>query len=150
MATATLEDRPVPLSIVSSSSLPTEIEETDSPESVEMLDWQAMLSPSRRSCIKLSNVEPCVNKAVAHLKILKDRLTECTKRQLSTTTGQVHESSVESPKSILVHKDSSSSRLSSGQGQMTQLVVEGVTTGIAVEKQGKPSMKNVSGLCRFS
>ena len=122
---------------------------------VTMLDWKAMLSPSRQSCIKLSNVEPCVNKAVAHLTSLKDRLTEGTtiknRRPIDTTLQEAQNpdmrkvssstnSRLETSKPILVQRDSFSSRLSSGQ--TSQLMVEGVTTGTPLEKkQSKP--KNV-------
>ena len=143
MAATILEDTQsatVPLSLRSSSLLPSE---ADDEESISMLDWQAMLSPSRRSCIKLSHVEPCVNKAVAHLTILKDRLAECVRNQLPSTSGQVYESQSNNPrKSILVQRDSNSSRLSSGRA--SQLIVEGITTGIPIEKQNKSSMKKVT------
>lgn len=149
MDTAVLEDflpEVVPPSFRASSTPPSELK---SPDRILMLDWQAMLSPSRRSCIKLSNVEPCVNKAVAHLTNIKGRLTKCTRNQLNTTTKQEsnpaalglrkvpgsHDSRTETPKPILVHKDSDS-RL--GSSRTPQLIIEGVTTGIPVEKQSKP------------
>ena len=160
MATAILEDispEMVPLSLKTNRVLPSDLKEPQSPEPVPMLDWKAMLSPSRQSCIKLSNVEPCVNKAVSHLTSLKDRLTNSStvkNRPLITTLLQeAHldsrkvssstESRLYTPKPILVQKDNSS-RLSSGQ--TPQLMVEGITTGIPVEKQIKPSgtTKNVS------
>lgn len=143
MATTTLEDTQsatVLLSLRSSSLLPSEAAYHEPAEPVSMLDWQAALSPSRRSCIKLSNVEPCVNKAVAHLTVLKDLLTECVRNQLPSTAVQVCE--LEKPKSILVQRDSNG-RLSSAV-RASQLIVEGVTTGIPVEKQSKSSNKKVT------
>lgn len=151
MATAILEElspEMLPLSFKESCMLPSELAE---PQVVTMLDWKALLSPSRQSCIKLSNVEPCVNKAVAHLTTLKDRLMECNSvknrpsvtavlREARPTNSRVDSSSAESrletPKPILVQRDSSN-RFSSGQ--TSQLMVEGVTTGILVEKQTKPT-----------
>lgn len=145
MAATILEDTQsvtVPLSLISSSPLPSEAENDEPAEPVSMLDWQATLSPSRRSCIKLSNVEPCVNKAVAHLTILKDRLTECVRNQLPSTLVQVYKLQSDNPKSILVQRDSDGSRLFSGRA--SQLMVEGVTTGIPIEKQSKSFTKKVT------
>lgn len=153
MAAAILEEispEMLPLSLKESCVLPSESEELQSPAPVTMLDWRALLSPSRQSCIKLSNVEPCVNKAVAHLTTLKDRLTECNPiKNRPPITAILHENSRvvsssdesrqlarEAAKPILVQRDSSN-RFSSGQ--MSQLMIEGVTTGILVEKQTKPT-----------
>lgn len=162
MATAILEEispEMLPLSLKESCTLPSELEEPQSPEPVTMLDWRSLLSPSRQSCIKLSNVEPCVNKAVAHLTTLKDRLTVCNTvknrppitalLQEACPSSRVVSSSVESrletAKPVLIQRDSSN-RFSSGQ--TSQLMVEGVTTGILVEKQTKPTgaTKSVSYL----
>ena len=159
MATAILEDvatKVLPLTLKERCALPPELE-AQSPESVPLLDWRALLSPSRQSCIKLSNVEPCVNKAVAHLAAIKDRLTQCTieKNRLphSAILEEAHpdlrkvsrqtESQLVTPKLSLTQRDSSST-FSSGKSH--QLIVEGVGTGIPVDKQAKPSRctKNVS------
>ena len=143
MATAVLED--LSLSLESSFALPYELKEAPSPDTVAMLDWQSTLSPSRWSCIKLSNVEPCVNKAVAHLTSLKEKLAECARNQLCTTVTQVTvpESRSETPKSI--HKDGDGRQTLTGsrQGQPSQLMIEGITTGIPVEKQSKPPARKV-------
>ena len=153
MATAILEDispEMLPLSLKESCIVSTEVEEPQSPDPVTMLDWRALLSPSRQSCIKLSNIEPCVNKAVAHLTTLKDRLTESNTvknrphitailREVHTDSKKVSssiDSQVETPKPILVQRESSNRF---GSGQTSQLMVEGVTTGVLVEKQTKTS-----------
>ena len=164
MATAILEEispEMLPLSLKESCVLPSELEEPQSPEPVTMLDWRSLLSPSRQSCIKLSNIEPCVNKAVAHLTTLKDRLTVCNTvtvknrppinallqeaRPSSRVVSSSVESRLETAKPSLIQRDSSN-RFSSGQ--TSQLMVEGVTTGILVEKQTKPTgaTKSVSYL----
>ena len=152
MATAIIEEvspEMLPLSLKESCVLPSESENPpQSPEQITILDWRTFLSPSRQSCIKLSNVEPCVNKAVAHLTTLKDRLIECgTAKNLLPITAILQEArlanSRETAKPILVQRDSSN-RFSSGQN--SQLMIEGVTTGILVEKQTKPTqpIKRVS------
>ena len=167
MATAILEEispEILPLSLKDSCILHSEPEEPRSLEPVTMLDWRSLLSPSRQSCIKLSNVEPCVNKAVSHLATLKDRLIErntvknrpsisAIVQEARPTSSRAVSSSVESQqetvKPILVQRDSSNIFSS---GQASQLVVEGITTGILVEKQTKPTgtTKSVSQLQKLT
>ena len=146
MATATiLEDSPVEMSVETNSVLSSKMEQTPSPEPVQMLDWQASLSPSRRSCIKLINVEPCVNKAVAHLTSLKDRLTECARNHLSVLSAiqeAVTESQLGTPKSVTLCPEGDS-QAGAAQRQSSQLMIEGVTTGILVEKHRKSTARKV-------
>ena len=110
-------------------------------ESMTMLDWQATLSLSRRSCIKLSNIEPCVNKAVAHLTSLKACLMDCSQDQ-SPPSAALHRPQSLSDTPVAVYEDSTESRgkLDSAHGQ---LIIEGVTTGITVEKPSKSTTKTV-------
>lgn len=96
----------------------------------------------KRSCFNLSNVEPCVNKAIAHLDNLKKRLSSAKPAQTvsvvlseSDTPAQRKEqlsaqqySRNATPKSILRGGDPGSSRSS-------RLIIEGVATGIPTEKE---------------
>ena len=127
-------------------SMPSpELSGLQSPESVAILDWQATLSPSRRSCIKLSNVEPCVNKAIAHLTTVKAHLVECTQEPPpGSTTLQRPGSQLDTPTSIqFQHTDGEARRSKSDSSSRGQLMVEGVTTGITVEKPSKSSARAV-------
>lgn len=99
------------------------------------------LSPDRRSCFNLSNVEPCVNKAITHLDIFKKRLSKpvqtasvvMPESAASLQHKQHPQSRNATPKSILVTRrgDTSSSHSS-------RLMIEGVAAGIPVEKDSQP------------
>ena len=99
------------------------------------MDQDEVLS---RSCFNLSNVEPCVNKAIAHLDTLKKQLSEKPAQSasvvLSESPVKVHppdHSRNTTPKPILVIRggDATSSPHSS------KLIIEGVATGIPVGKE---------------
>ena len=91
-------------------------------------EWISTLSPSRRSCINLSNVEPCVNRVVSHLDCLKRQIEDGNK---FPGASQEHEVAYESinPKDAPDTNDSNSKRASK-----CKLIVEGVTTGVLIHK----------------
>ncbi len=86
---------------------------------VSPTDWMATISLSRRSCIKLTNVESCVNRVVSHLDILREQIGQC--KGLS--------SSLEPDVFVKIPK------LARVASPKTRLVVEGVTNGISVGKK---------------
>lgn len=97
------------------------------------LDWTATLSPARRSCINLTNVEPCVNKAMVNLQALKEALLLKACLHYETPPETVTVSVVDSkeqPKSVSVQVSTTA------DSDPTGLSVEGVRTGILVEKYG--------------
>lgn len=100
------------------------------------LDWTATLSPARRSCINLTNVEPCVNKAMVNLQALKEALLlkACLQPPAYETPPETVTVSVvdskEQPKSVSVQVSTTA------DSDPTGLSVEGVRTGILVEKYG--------------
>ena len=48
--------------------------------------WVASLSPRKRSCVSYNNLEPCVNKAIQNLLILKQEFQQDVGKQ-STSSG---------------------------------------------------------------
>lgn len=92
-------------------------------------EWINTLSPSRRSCINLSNVEPCVNRVVSHLGCLKKQIEDGNKLPGSS---QEHEAVYESINS----KDASATNDRNPKcASKCKLIVEGITTGIPIHKQ---------------
>lgn len=90
----------------------------------DRLERMDALSPAHRSCIKLSSVEPCVNRVVFHLNTLKQHLDECD------IHDKVHDRRREmQPKSVIfgVNKDS---RVMAQDSPVGGLVIKGVSTGV--------------------
>lgn len=53
--------------------------------------WIASLSPRKRSCVSYSNLEPCVNKAVQNLLILKQEIQQDVVRKQSSSCTSQHD-----------------------------------------------------------
>lgn len=101
------------------------------------LDWAATLSPIERSCIDLTIIEPCVNKAVANLESLKETLALKEKLEMEM---------VRSP-SPTQRKRPSSVRMRKSED--SDLSVEGMKTGVMLEKYRRTSLaKKVVCACR--
>ena len=110
-------------------------------------DWLTLLPPRKGSCLNLSNVEPCVNKAIYHLDALKKSAKEKEKgRSLAKTSfTEIHTEDVrpDSKGSKTVTSRSASGRVNKLSGVAIQsptahdLYVEGTTTGTEVEKDRK-------------
>lgn len=116
-------------------------------------DWLSSLSPREGSCLNLSSVEPCVNKAVSHLNVLKQRLSQQKrtskehpqKPHTRASFSDIHTSEERASK---VHREAERMssqgstpkpclRLMSGASVRVsdrELCVEGTTTGTVVER----------------
>ena len=96
------------------------------------MDWTAMLSPTERSCIDLTVIEPCVNKALANLECLKKTLAFQVSCGILQQQKQLQdEQSLDSPQERVVRVKSKDSELS----------VEGFQTGIVRYKPASVAIK---------
>ena len=85
-----------------------------------------------RSCIDLTNIEPCVNKAVANLESLKDTLAYKANQGISEQELLPLAQSVrERPRSV---------KLKLVESSESNLSVEGIRTGIILEKYRRASL----------
>lgn len=105
------------------------------------LDWAATLSPIERSCIDLTTIEPCVNKAVANLESLKETLALKEKLEMEGLLP---------PASPTQSKRPSSVRLRPAESEDSDLSVEGVKTGIMLEKYRRGSLARKVECASFS
>lgn len=90
----------------------------------DRLDWTAVLSPIDRSCIDLTTIEPCVNKAVGNLESLKAILASREMEFLPPPPPPLPSRRTR-PSSI---------RLSLSEAEESDMAVEGVKTGILLHK----------------
>ena len=110
-------------------------------------DWPTLLPPRQGSCLNLSSVEPCVNKAVFYLTQLKKTAKEKEKgRSLAKPSfSEIHTEREED-----VRSDSKAVTSRSASGRVNKLgnvaiqsptahdlYVEGTTTGTEIEKDRK-------------
>ena len=113
-------------------------------------DWATLLPPRQGSCLNLSNVEPCVNKAIYHLDALKNTAKEKEKgRSLAKPSfSEIHTEREKDVRSDSKSSKAVTSRSASGcvnkLGNVAiqsptahDLYVEGTTTGIEIEKDRK-------------
>lgn len=122
-------------STCSSLDRPLETRSLSSVDSIAgRLDWAATLSPTDRSCIDLNTIEPCVNKAVANLESLKETLS------LKEKLGLGLEGVASPPPSPTQRKRPASVRLRLVGSEDSDLSVEGVRTGIMLEKYRRTSL----------
>ena len=113
-------------------------------------DWLTLLPPRQGSCLNLSSVEPCVNKAIYHLDALKKSAKEKEKGR-SLAKPSFTEIHTEREKDVRPDSKSSKSVTSrSASGRVNKLsnvaiqsptapdlCVEGTTTGTEIEKDRK-------------
>ena len=113
-------------------------------------DWLTLLPPRQGSCLNLSSVEPCVNKAIYHLDALKKSAKEKEKGR-SLAKPSFTEIHTEREKDVGPDSKSSKSVTSrSASGRVNKfgnvaiqsptapdLCVEGTTTGTEIEKDRK-------------
>ena len=103
------------------------------------LDWTATLSPKKRSCIDLGNVEPCVHKAVANLGALKEVLKHADSMSQHSSFFRRDSLSKVRLRPISVQISSYSRNIFKDESELS---VEGVRTGISMDRL---SSINVSG-----
>ena len=108
-------------------------------------DWPTLLPPRQGSCLNLSNVEPCVNKAIYHLDALKKSAKEKEKgRSLAKSSfSEIH---TEREKDVRSDSKAVTSRSASGRVNKLSnvaiqsptahgLYVEGTTTGTEKDRK---------------
>lgn len=106
--------------------------------SASRLDWTAALSPIERSCIDLTTIEPCVNKAVANLESLKETLSLKASREIEPVLSA-------SPTQRRPSTATLVARLKAAESEDSNLSVEGVRTGVMLDKFRRYSLaKKVS------
>ena len=109
---------------------------TDDSCSADRLDWTVVLSPIERSCIDLTTIEPCVNKAVANLESLKAILAFREMEGLPPLP----------PPLPPPRKRPSSVRLSRSEAEESDLAVDGVKTGILLDKHKRGPLTRKVGI----
>ena len=101
------------------------------------LDWTLTLTPKQRSCINLVNIEPCVNKAMGNLESLMDVLSnKLEEDQELQPTSNFHSRRPPSPNRPVSFRLSTLER----NRRDSELSVEGVPTGIAIERLRKHAL----------
>lgn len=91
------------------------------------LDWTSTLSPIKRSCIRMTNIEPCLNKAMDNLEALKQSLSlkESYQHRASMVVTSANKRSRATSMGITIN---------TAEEHDPELSVEGVQTGTVVTR----------------